>query len=79
MNDLVWTRKRLGAFLEAACLSEDEKEVLMDWYNKHSPTWTAEKRSMSKSKVERLRTRIRLQYDIVQLEYPDLFPPRTRS
>jgi len=51
----------------------------MDWYHKHSPTWTAEKRSMSKSKVERLRTKIRLQYDIVQLEYPDLFPPRTRS
>ena len=78
-NDLAWTKKRLGAFLEQACLSEEEKEVLMDWINKHSPTWTASHRSMSKSKVEKIRTKIRIQYDIVQSENPDLLPPRTRS
>lgn len=76
MNDLVWTKKRLGAFIEAACLSEDEIEVLTDWANRHSPAWTAEHRSMSVSKVEKIRTKIRRHYDIVQAEYPEIFPPR---
>lgn len=78
-NDLVWTKKRLGAFIELACLSEDERDVLTDWSNRRSPTWTAEHRSMSQSKVEKLRRSIRKQYDIVQKEYPDIFPPRARS
>ena len=77
MNDLVWTKHRLGAFIERACLSEDEKEVLICWVDKKfSPTKTSEKLSMSKSKVERLRRKIRVQYDIIQSEYPDVFPPR---
>lgn len=77
MNDLVWTKHRLGAFIERACLSEDEKEVLICWVEKkYSPTRTADTLSMSKSKVERLRRSIRVQYDIVQKEYPDVFPPR---
>ena len=77
MNDLVWTKHRLGAFIERACLSEDETDVLKCWVvKKFSPTRTARELAMSKSKVERLRTSIRIQYDIVQKEYPDIFPPR---
>ena len=77
MNDLVWTKHRLGAFIERACLSEDETDVLKCWVvKKFSPTMTARELAMSKSKVERLRTSIRIQYDIVQKEYPDIFPPR---
>jgi DNA-binding CsgD family transcriptional regulator len=79
VNDLVWTKKRLGAFIEAACLSEEEIEVLKDWVNHHSPAWTAEHRSMSVSKVEKLRTRIRRHYDIVQREHPEVLPPRVRQ
>jgi hypothetical protein len=67
----------LGAFVECSCLSEDEKDVLVCWVDKKfSPTRTATELSMSKSKVERLRRSIRIQYDIVQKEYPDMFPPR---
>ena len=67
----------LGAFIEYSCLSEDERDVLICWViKKHSPTRTAYGLSMSKSKVERLRRKIRLQYDIVQKEYPDQFPKR---
>ena len=77
MNDLVWTKYRIGAFIERACLSEDEKEVFICWADKkYSPTRTGTELSMSKPKVERLRRKIRLQYDIVQKEYPDIFPPR---
>ena len=76
MNDLLWTKKRLGAFIEAACLSGEEIEVLTDWANRHSPAWTAEHRSMSVSKVEKIRTKIRKHYDVVQAEYPEIFPPR---
>jgi DNA-binding CsgD family transcriptional regulator len=78
LNDLVWTTKRLGVFIEAACLSEDEKEVLIDWVDHRSPAWTAEHRSMSDSKVGKLRTRIRRKYDLVQAEYPEVFPPRIK-
>jgi DNA-binding CsgD family transcriptional regulator len=77
-NDLVWTQKRLGAFIAAACLSEDEKDVLTDWADHHSPAFSAEHLSMSESKVGKIRTAIRRKYDIVQKEYPDIFPPRTR-
>lgn len=77
MNDIVWTKRRLGAFVECACLSDDEKDVLKCWVEKKfSPTTTANELSMSKSKVERLRTSIRVQYDVVQKEYPEIFPPR---
>ena len=76
MNDIVWTRKRLGAFIELACLNDDELDVLNDWADRRSPAWTAMRRAMSVSKVEKLRTKIRMYYDIVQAEYPDIFPPR---
>lgn len=33
---------------------------------------------MSVSKVEKLRTKIRMHYDIVQQEYPELFPQRMK-
>ena len=77
MNDIVWTKYRIGAFIERACLSEDEKDVFLCWADKkYSETKTASQLSMSQSKVERLRKKIRVQYDIVQKEYPDIFPPR---
>ena len=77
MNDLVWTKYRLGAFIERACLSEDERDVLICWVEKkYSETKTASQLAMSQSKVERLRKKIRVQYDIVQKEYPEIFPPR---
>lgn len=79
MNDLVWTPKRLGAFIERAYLSEDEKDVLIDWANRRSPAWTAEHRAMSVSKVGKVRQRIRRQYDIVQAEHPDVLPQRNRQ
>ena len=78
MNDLVWTKKRLGAFIELACLSEDEIDVLTDWANRKDPTWSADHLSMSKSKVEHIRTRLRRYYDVVQKEYPEMFPPRIK-
>jgi hypothetical protein len=79
LNDILWTKKRLGAFIELACLSEDEIDVLIDWSNHYSAKRTAEERSMSESKVDRLRKRIRVQYDVIQSEYPDLFPVRTKK
>jgi hypothetical protein len=77
LNDLVWTKHRIGAFLERACLSDDERDVFVCWADKkYSPDRTATMLSMSKPKVERLRRKIRLQYDVIQQEYPDIFPPR---
>jgi sulfite reductase beta subunit-like hemoprotein len=78
LNDLHWTKKRLGAFIELACLSEDEIDVLTDWSNRKDPTWSANHLSMSKSKVEKLRTQIRRRYDVVQKEYPEQFPLRIK-
>ena len=66
----------LGAFIQRSFLSEDEIDVLKDWANHKDPTWSAHHLSMSKSKVEQLRTQIRRHYDVVQKEYPDLFPSR---
>jgi hypothetical protein len=76
LNDLHWTPKLLGEFIERSYLSEDEIDVLTDWAKHKDPAWSAEHLSMSKSKVEHIRTRIRRHYDVVQKEYPDMFPPR---
>lgn len=72
MNDLVWDKRMLGAFLALACLSEEEEIVLKDWVlNHHSIVQTSMDHNMSVRKVNKLRRSIRDKYDRVQ-PYADL-------
>ncbi len=71
MVDLLWNSKMLGAMQAHACLTEEENIVLMDWAKGKSIANTSVMHHMSESKVNRLRKRIRLKYDGIQI-YADL-------
>jgi hypothetical protein len=74
-NDLVWTQRMLGAFIEQACLSEEEIIVLNDWAHGKSIVNTSMNHHMSTRKIDRIRHRIRRKYDNVQ-PYTEELPPR---
>ena len=76
MNDLLFNSKVLGAMQAHACLTEDETIVLMDWAKGRSIANTAMTHHMSDSKVDKIRTRLRMKYDGIQA-YADL-PPRKK-
>ena len=75
MNDLLWNSKVLGALKEHGCLTEEEIIVMTEWAHGTSIAETAYRHSMSDSKVEKLRSKIRKKYDGIQ-KYLDL-PART--
>lgn len=79
MKDLVWDKRMLGAFIEHACLTEEELIILNDWAYGKSIVNTAMMNHMSTAKVNDIRKNIRNKYDRVQ-PYTDALPPRiTRS
>lgn len=79
MDDLAWTKRMLGAFIEQTCLSEEEQAVLTDWAKKRSIVHTAMSRNISTRTVDRIRKRLRKLYDEVQPYTPELPPRSTRS
>ena len=78
-HDLVWDKRMLGAFIEHACLTEEEVTVLNDWAYGKSIVHTAMTKHMSNSKVNDIRHRLRVKYDRVQPYAPELPPRSTRS
>ena len=74
MHDLMWDRRMLGAFIEQACLTEEEIVVLTDMAYGKSIANTAMMHHMSERTVSRIRQRLRAKYDGIQ-GYAGL-PPR---
>lgn len=66
MVDILWTSKVLGAMQAHACLTEDETIVMHDWAKGKSIANTALMHHMSESKVDKIRSRIRIKYDAIQ-------------
>jgi DNA-binding CsgD family transcriptional regulator len=71
LNDLLFNSKVLGAMQAHACLTEEEEIVLKDWAHGKSIVHTAMTHSMSTSKVDKIRHRLREKYDGIQ-PYTDL-------
>lgn len=76
MHDLLWDRRMLGAFIEQACLTDEEIVVLTDMAYGKSIANTAMMHHMSEGKVSDIRKRLRVKYDRVQ-PYTKELPPRT--
>ena len=76
-NDLVWDKRMLAVFEDAAFLTDEEILVLHDWIRKKSIVNTAMMHHMSERKINYIRKQIREKYDRVQVYTPDL-PKRTR-
>ena len=75
-HDLVWDKRMLGAFIEHACLTEEEVTVLNDWAYGKSIVHTAMRCHMGETKVKDIRKALREKYDAVQI-YTPLLPART--
>lgn len=76
MNDILWNKIALAEFRSLACLSEEEDLVLQDWADGKSVVESAMRRNTSTRTIDRIRDRIRLKYDAVQI-YTPLLPERT--
>lgn len=78
-NDLVWDKRMVRIFADAAYLTEEEQIVLDDWAKGKSIVNTSMMRNMSERKVNYIRKNIRTKYDRVQVYTPDLPKRITRS
>lgn len=78
-KDLVWDKRMVRIFADAAFLTEEEQIVLDDWAKGKSIVNTSMMRSMSERKVNYIRKNIRTKYDRVQVYTPDLPKRITRS
>jgi hypothetical protein len=78
-NDLVWDKRMVRIFADAAFLTEEEQIVLDDWAKGKSIVNTSMMRNMSERKVNYIRKNIRTKYDRVQVYTPDLPKRITRS
>lgn len=77
-NDLVWDKRMLLAFKEAAILTEEEEIVLNDWVRGCSIINTSMLHNMSERKVNYIRKSIRQKYDRVAVYTPELPVRSTR-
>jgi DNA-binding CsgD family transcriptional regulator len=77
MNDLVWDKRMLGAFIEHACLTDEEIIVLNDMAYGKSIANTSIMHHMSEGKVSDIRRKLRIKYDRVQ-PYTSELPPRNK-
>jgi hypothetical protein len=75
MNDLVWDKRMLGAFIALAYLTEEEEIVLREWANGKSIAYTTVHHNMCDTKVKDIRKTLREKYDAVQI-YTPLLPKR---
>lgn len=74
-----WTERIVSEFCSKAMLSEDEVFILVT----RVKGWTVTKQSMelhcSEQRVHRLIAGLKRKYDVVQAEFPDIFPVRRVS
>lgn len=77
-NDLVWDKRMLLVFKEAAILTEEEEIVLNDWVRGCSIINTSMLHHMSERKVNYIRKSIRQKYDRVAVYTPELPVRNTR-
>lgn len=78
-KDLVWDKRIVRIFEDAAFLTEEEQIVLDDWAKGKSIVNTSMMHNMSERKVNYIRKNIRTKYDRVQVYIPDLPKRITRS
>lgn len=78
-DDLVWDKRILKAFEDAACLTEEEELVLHDWVRGRTIVNTSMLHNMSTRKIDNIRRSIRVKYDRVQVYTPELPKRNTRS
>lgn len=78
-KQVLWTQQVLEAFIEKALLTEDEEFIMRTRCRGMTVVQQAMKLNKSESAVNKAISVIKLKYDAVQKEFPDLFPERKDS
>lgn len=78
-HEVVWTKKVLERFCEAAKLTDFERQVMETRIAGMTITQQAFYLSVSDSTVCRTVARLKKKYDAVQKEYPDELKPRRKT
>lgn len=74
-----WSEKLVGEFTAKAMLSEDEIFVLVTRVKRWTVTKQAMELNVSEATVHRIIAGLKKKYDVVQKEYPEIFPVRRAS
>lgn len=78
-HQVPWTKEILENFIEYALLSDDEEFIMRS----RCKGWTVTRQAMylakSESSVHTMIKTLKIKYDNVQKEHPDLFPERKFS
>lgn len=74
-----WTKDIVREFSDKAMLSEDEIFVLVTRCKGMPISRQAQELHCSESTINRMIANLKKKYDIVQNEYPDIFPIRRTS
>lgn len=78
-KEVPWTDRVLREFIERAMLSEDEIFIMTT----RIKGWTVSKQAMelhvSESTIANKIRDLKHRYDLVQAEYPDIFPVRNKK
>lgn len=78
-KQVLWTQQVLESFIEKALLTEDEEYIMRTRCRGMTVVQQAIKMNKSESAVNKMISVIKIKYDAVQKEFPDLFPERRYS
>lgn len=78
-HQVLWTDKLTEEFIKRAALSEDEAYIMRTRARGYTVTQQALYLGVSESTVARMIAKLKIKYDAVQKENPDLFPVRKVS
>jgi len=78
-HQVVWTKQLVERFIEDACLSEEESAILRSRCKNETISQQSLKFNMSESKINKIVARLKVKYDALVREYPDVYPPRKMS
>lgn len=78
-HQVLWTDKLTEEFIQRAALSEDEAYIMRTRARGYTVTQQALALGLSESTIHRMISKLKIKYDAVQKEHPDLFPVRKTS
>lgn len=78
-HQVLWTDKLTEEFIKKGALSDEEAYIMRTRARGYTVTQQALFLGLSESTIHRMIAKLKIKYDAVQKENPDLFPVRKTS
>lgn len=75
-RQVIWTKQSLETFIEEAYLTEEEIVILRTRLAGWTISEQADRLGVSVGTINRMIRRLKIKYDIVQRQYPQILPVR---